>query len=189
MYTKQNFQIAKIANAACKSRLVLNAVQVTPSETRACDGTRLVRVKSTGETGEFAPFLMSASQALDAAKAGKEPAAFTPDTHVNGHVTVQVGRVTLTDKKPEGKYPDVERIIPAVDETWQRITFDAKLMKELMEIHAASGKYVSLYVKPGTGNAIVIETTRGEGPDVQSLLMPCHDGKDNDGKPVIPARY
>jgi DNA polymerase III sliding clamp (beta) subunit (PCNA family) len=173
MYTKQNFQIAKIA-AKQDSRFALSAVHVTPTETRVCDSVRLVRVK-VKQDSEFEPFLMSAAQALDAAKhAGKTGAVFAPDTHVNGHVTVQAGPVTLTADKPKGRFPEIDRVIPKVDETWHKVTFDIKLLRELLEIHAGSGKHATMYFKD-VKSPMLMETTKGDGPDVQSALMPYRD--------------
>jgi DNA polymerase III sliding clamp (beta) subunit (PCNA family) len=170
MYTKSNFQIAKLA-AKDSSRFTLAGIYITPVETVVTDGKRLTRVKAAERGGDFAPFLMSAAQAIDAAKhAGKGTATFAPDTHSNGHVTVQAGAVTLTADKPVGSFPDYQRVIPSLDDTWQRITFDPKLMKEILDLHAAGGPAVTMYMK-NNGSAIVLETTGG-AQDMQSLLMP-----------------
>ena len=169
MYTKNNFQIAKLAKK--ESRFNVKGIYVTPVETVVTDGVRLTRVKSAERGGDFTPFVMSAAQALDAAKnVAKGTATFAPDTHINGHVTVQAGAAILTAEKPAGSFPDYQRVIPSVDETWQRITFDAKKMKELLDIHADGGSAVTMYVKDGR-SAIVLETTGGT-QDMQSLLMP-----------------
>jgi DNA polymerase III sliding clamp (beta) subunit (PCNA family) len=169
MYTKNNFQIAKLA-AKDASRFTISGIYITPAETVVTDGKRLTRVKAAERGADFPPFLMGAAQALDTAKhAAKGTATFAADTHVNGHVTVQAGSVTLTADKPVGSFPDYQRVIPPVDHTWHRITFDPKLMKEILDLHAAGGPAVTMYFKDGS--AIVLETTGGT-QDMQSLLMP-----------------
>jgi DNA polymerase III sliding clamp (beta) subunit (PCNA family) len=175
MYTKNNFQIAKLATKV-ESRFALKGIYITPFETVVTDGRRLTRVKSAERSGDFEPFLMSASQALDVAKhASKGTATFAPDTHTNGHVTVQAGAATLTADKPVGSFPDYKRVIPQIDDTWRRITFNPKLMGEILDLHAAGGDAVTMYVQDN-GSAIVLETTGGT-QDMQSLLMPMREDK------------
>lgn len=169
MYTKQNFAIAKIADKT-NNRFMTSAIYVTPKETVCTDHARLTRVKTVGETEEFAPFLMSATQALEAAKLAKVPVTFTPDTHANGHVSVQAGKTVVTEDKPIGTFPDYERVIPRSVEGCTVMHVNPKLLKELLELHAGAGEMVTFYISQDAANPVLMETIGKQ--DMQSVLMP-----------------
>jgi DNA polymerase III sliding clamp (beta) subunit (PCNA family) len=173
MFTKQNLQIAKFVSKDA-SRWSIQGIHVTPRETVVTDGHRLVRVKTVGETPDFKPFNIKASYALDAAKhAAKAEADITPHDDDTTKATIKVGSASFTVETHEGMFPQYDRVIPKDDDTWVSVTFDAKYMKELMDMHVSSGQYVTMRYK--AGSPIIMETN-GNQP-IQSLLMPCNEGK------------
>ena len=177
--TKLNLAIAKIA-AKDASRWSIQGVRITPKETVVTDGKRLVRVKNH-EVSDGVSFTIKTQDALDAARiAGKCNVEINPDGERN--LRIQAGTSTLIGQAHEGRFPDYEQVIPKDDHTWVEVTFDPKLMKELMDIHHQAGEHVTMRFKHGS--PIIMETTR-KGQHVQSLLMPYHFKKEEDK----PERY
>lgn len=202
LLNKHNLNIAALADKE-KSRFTLNAIQVSPERTAETDGHQLVIV-STVKTDaadfpqvpgmeppvdSFKPFLLPAAEALNIAKAlpKKTPipvlanAAVSAETDVNGHSVIGVTDLenarAFRTQKPEGNFPDIDRVIPNLEGATLTIGFNpALLAKVLKQIESfQQGKFgppsctLSFY---GPTKAMRIDADGGDDQHLTAVVMP-----------------
>jgi hypothetical protein len=177
MITKLSLMIHKIV-AKTESRFTLNGIFLTNKETVVTDGHRLTRVKhlATADKMDKHVVLKSADAVQLAKMAGKNSVEITGASQAD--ISFKSEGVNVTFEALQGYFPDYERVVPK-SEDWTCIQFDPKYMKDLMEIHAAADGLVRMYFNPDrpNNNAIILESAREDGQDVQSLLMPIREAK------------
>jgi len=176
MLTKLSLMIQKIVSKEA-SRFTLNGIFITDKECVATDSHRLTRVKhlSVQDKMDRHVVLKSADAVFLSKMAGKEPIEVIESNAAE--ISFRAGANKTTFEPLEGRFPDYLRIIPSKTDDHICITFNPKMMKDLMEIHGAADDCVRMYVHPRNpnSNAIILESAREDGQDVQSLLMPVRE--------------
>jgi hypothetical protein len=144
-------------------------------------------------TKEFKPFLLDAGAAIDIARAIPGPRCNMPilqtcvvgkATDANGHAQLAVTDLenarVFTPKKPEGIFPDIDRVIPK-GEPLLSICFSAQYLADLMS------QFVSFTKTRGSGTGVTlhfldhasgvrIEADGGAEQHMTAVLMPMRDG-------------
>jgi len=176
MLTKLSLMIQKIVSKEA-SRFTLNGILITNKETVATDSHRLTRVKHLFVQDKMdRHVVLKATDAISLSKmAGKEPIEVMGATAAD--ISFRTRASNTTFEPLEGSFPDYLRVIPSKTEDHICIIFNPKMMQGLMEIHGAADDCVRMYVHPRNpnNNAIILESAREDGQDVQSLLMPVRD--------------
>lgn len=172
MLTKLSLMIQKIVSKEA-SRFTLNGIFITNKETVATDSHRLTRVKHLSVQDMDRHVVLKAADAVSLSKmAGKETIEVVEATE--SEISFRAGASKTTFEPLEGRFPEYLRVIPAKTDDHICIVFNPKMMKDLMEIHGAADDCVRMYVHllNPNNNAIILESAREDGQDVQSLLMP-----------------
>lgn len=176
MLTKLSLMIQKIVSKEV-SRFTLNGIFITDKECVVTDSHRLTRVKHLSVQDKMdRHVVLKAADAVSLSKmAGKEPIEVMGSTASD--ISFRAGASKTTFEPLEGRFPDYLRVIPSKTEDHICIIFNPKMMQGLMEIHGAADDCVRMYVHPHNpnNNAIILESAREDGQDVQSLLMPVRD--------------
>ena len=151
-----NLNLAKLA-ATEASRFTINAMHVSETHTTVTDGHQLTRVDLAKQpvdsapsiTGmklqrKWKPFLLPADTALEAAKAlPKKPLLPACSVAWVGEdaddKTLRIGVTDLEKprilqaRKPQGNFPDYERVMPKVDTADYQIVLDANLLGRVLD--------------------------------------------------------
>lgn len=176
MLTKLSLMIQKIVSKEA-SRFTLNGILITDKECVATDSHRLTRVKHLSVQDKMdRHVVLKATDAVSLSKmAGKEPIEVMESNASD--ISFRAGASKTTFEPLEGRFPDYLRVIPSKTGDHICITFNPKMMNDLMEIHGAADDCVRMYVHPHNpnNNAIILESAREDGQDVQSLLMPVRE--------------
>jgi DNA polymerase III sliding clamp (beta) subunit (PCNA family) len=177
MLTKLSLMIQKIVSKEA-SRFTLNGIFITDKESVVTDSHRLTRVKHLSVQDMDRHVVLKAADAVSLSKmAGKEPIEVVVAT--DSQISFRVGANKTIFEPLEGRFPEYLRIIPSKTDDHICIVFNPKMMKDLMEIHGAADDCVRMYVhllNPNS-NAIILESARVDGQDVQSLLMPIREAE------------
>lgn len=176
MLTKLSLMIQKIVSKEA-SRFTLNGIFITDKECVVTDSHRLTRVKHLSVQDKMdRHVVLKATDAVSLSKmAGKEPIEVMESNASS--ISFRAGASKTTFEPLDGRFPDYLRVIPSNTGDHICITFNPKMMKDLMEIHGAADDCVRMYVHPQNpnNNAIILESAREDGQDVQSLLMPVRE--------------
>ncbi|HYT08947.1 MAG TPA: hypothetical protein VEL77_14985 [Rugosimonospora sp.] len=218
LLNRHNLNIAALCSKEA-SRFSLQALYVTPQATVETDGHQLVSVtlapglqaesfpeppNTPKAVDEWKPFLLPASEALAIAKAlpkkskipALECAAVTDETDGHGHSAISVtdlefARVFRT-RKPEGNFPDYERIMPKLKNATFQVAFDAALLVRVLNRIVAfqQGQGNAKGGNPATvtfsftdkNHAVRLDAKGGEDQQLTAVVMPCSLPKDSKGK-------
>ena len=195
MFNKHNFAIAKLANRDA-SRYAINGVFVCKDETVVTCGHQITRVSKVTDgddyklaglatdvplADEFKPFVMPVCDALEVAK--RKPAskwsekriAIAAETADKPHCAVVVADNVQRAPKVDAQFPDYQRCIPKPETLTVSISFNAKLLGDILAAHAAMQDgvrlpVVTLRMKDGQ-SAFTIESSF-EGQTMHSVVMP-----------------
>jgi len=199
LYNKYNFSIAKFGGN--ENRPELNGVFITPSETIATDGFRMIRVKSikkdlgdypqlpAGKTPKtnFQPFILNKKTALKiASELAKIKEATLPilENAVITRAKQESVEITFTDletiqsimaRPVEGKYPNYKEIINKRE--GRKIVLDTKLLKDIVDFFNdfTTHKRIELYIPKDNYKPIFFTGTREINDTEQradAVLMP-----------------
>lgn len=216
LLNKHNLNIAALCSKE-ESRFTLNSILVTPDATVETDGHQLVKVTlppdmkaesfpvregQSPAVDSWKPFLLPASEALNIAKALPKKttmpvlkyAAVTEDTDKNGHSSIAVTDLEMArvfnTKKPEGNFPDFERIMPKKEDAEFRIAFNAELLRRVLQQVEAfrseehNAECVFSFASPS--GPLRVDARNGQGQEFTGVIMPLRadkvDGCDNPAK-------
>jgi hypothetical protein len=212
LLNKHNLNIAALCSKE-ESRFTLKAILVTPEASVETDGHQLIKVTLPNLKVEsfpdiankpkpvdtWKPFLLPASEALNIVKALPKKssipvlkcAAVTEATDQNGHASILVTDLEMTrefnPKKPEGNFPDYERVMPKDEEVEYRTAFNPELLGRVLKqvqdfisedktvrrgIRHFNGCILS-FTKPN--GALRIEAKNDEGQTMTAVVMPMRD--------------
>jgi hypothetical protein len=221
MLNKHNFEVA---NFVCKeeSRYSLQAILVTPQATVATDGHRLVKVTVPADrkaedfpkadpsfhaSDTFAPFLLPAESAKQIAKAipKKQTIPILECVAIDGKQTDANGTAHLavtdlqtftpfTVRKPEGRFPNYESIIPKTGECTLSISVNPvylmELCKSALEFQGGRGAYnpkIILRFRDANSSIRLECKPNDERQEWLAVLMPMRDESEPEPEPEPPA--
>lgn len=215
MLNKHNLNIAALCSKE-DSRFSLNSIQVTRDYTAETDGHQLMMVTRPKVEEGMMPdpelnrgfamgagqkdFLLPASVALELSKKlprkplvpvfenavvqseGKSPDAVLAYADKRGDIQ------TMRSKKPEGTFPDFQRIMPKVEASTFQIGLNVQLLKGIAAqfvsfLEGQKTPAVRCYFKSAT-EAVLIEAENEEGQKMTAVLMPCRWEDIPNSKPV-----
>lgn len=212
LLNKHNLNIAALCSKE-ESRFTLNSILVTPQATVETDGHQLVKVTLPPDmkaeafpiregqppaVDTWKPFLLPASEALNIAKALPKKttlpilkhAAVTEDTDSNGHSSIAVTDLEMArvfnTKKPEGNFPDFERVIPKKEDAEFRIAFNAELLRRVLQQVEAfraeqhNTECVLSFASPS--GPLRIDARNDQGQEFTGVIMPLRHVCDNPAK-------
>jgi len=191
LYNKYNFTIAKFGGN--ENRPELDGVFITPSETVATDGFRMIRVKSikkdlgdypqlpAGKAPKtnFQPFILNKKTALKiASELAKIKEATLPilENAVITRAKKDSVEITFTDletiqsimaRPVEGKYPNYKEIINKRE--GRKIVLDTKLLKDIIDFFNdfTTHKQIELYIPKDSEKPIYFTGTRVIDDDIE----------------------
>jgi len=197
LYNKFNFSIAKFKG----DRYELDGIYITPSETVATDGFRLIRVKSIkGNLNDypklpagkqpknnFQPFILSSQTALKIASELSKIKTTIPilENAVITRAKKESVEITFTDletfqsitaRPKEATYPNYKEIINKRE--GKRILLDVKLLKDIVDFFNdfTTNKQIELYIPKENTKPIFFTGTRRVDDDIEqradAVLMP-----------------
>jgi predicted DNA-binding transcriptional regulator AlpA len=209
LLNKHNLNIAALCSKE-QSRFTLNALYVTPTATVETDGQQMVLVTLPPETkaetfpelpnspkavDDWKPFLLPASEAAVISKALPKKstipvlqcAAVTDETDANGHSAIaitdlEMARVFRT-KKPEGNFPDYERVIPKSEAAEFQISLNAailaKIMKQIESFQPDNRTPACTFSFSDAKSPVRIDATGGDNQQLTAVVMPMRAGIEN----------
>jgi DNA polymerase III subunit beta len=138
----------------------------------AADGLRLARVRLPGAATTAHQFLLPARAMAEAARvlAGAEAARLVPTPDERGIYLIS-GQTRLYTRLIEGRYPDIDRVIPREWRT--RVTVDAESLRQNVRVASIFGG--------GEARAVLLEATPG------CLRLTARGEETGDARSEIPA--
>lgn len=189
-----NLLVTKIASRKKDASPALKSVHLTSQFTECTDGIRLARISVPAQQDLEAEGTINATlDCMIAAEAlntvpGVEIITLSED---DGHVTFDTGLVTVRGKKEEGVFPDIGRLLAALEGTTPEYTviINPKLLVGLCRMAQAFGPDMTMIFR-GAGQPIQIDAG-SEAQSLCALLMPKHleqeGSKDAVGENAPPA--
>ena len=146
MLNKTNFEIANLCAKSGNSGHPLHGIRVTPSGTTVTDSYVLLEISTGDAADHFDPFILSSKTALKIAAAmstgSKIPSHDHADVeHIEGEAAVKISvrsdehlcRDVYSAQSINGKFPNTDKIVPAVEGAALKLYLDLDLLVPLLE--------------------------------------------------------
>jgi len=202
MLNKANFLVTDFASKE-ESRYSLTAVQIRPEATVATNGHYLAWVSTNrsmapadfpqvegfeGGDKDFTPFLLETDCAKAIAKALPRKNTIPILSYAAVHKNGGPASICVTDlqnpqvfhpKPVEGQYPDIERVVPKIEDEKFSICVNAAYLQDIAKAYAQFTKgdrnqimRIRFY---GPSDSIRFDATNDDGQGMTAVLMPLRD--------------